>query len=354
MPIPAVCIGTVAHPDQEQLVLCRFHGFRGGPQADRFRRRGRRAPPHLTWSAVSQLFLKYEYYVAALQLILAMTGMGATLAGRDFHELIRSPKSIAWGLLVQVVGIPLLAWLIIRGLDLPASLAVGLAIVACVPGGSMSNILSYFARGNIALSIALTGVTTVICLVTAPLILHSLTAGLLSASAEIPVQRIAFEIFVLLLLPLTTGMLIRRHRPDIAKRIAKPLVRASLVIVLVMAVGIGTAGRIDPAAFGWIGPALIFGFGFAAFAIGFFPGSLLGVPRRDRIAIGIESCFRNTSLGILIKASILPAIPGVVDPIADGAIFVVLLYGGVSLSVCVPAMFWHRRLSQNGAAESRG
>ena len=120
------------------------------------------------------LYAQYEYWLAASQLGLAMLGMGATLKVRDFATVVRSPKGIVVGTTIQIIGVPLLAALFLWGFKLDTGVAVDLALVAAIPGGTMSNVFTFLGRGHAALSIALTGVATLACLVTTPIILSLL------------------------------------------------------------------------------------------------------------------------------------------------------------------------------------
>jgi BASS family bile acid:Na+ symporter len=109
--------------------------------------------------------------ILPLVLALIMFGMGLSLTKQDFLELGKEPKPIAIGLFGQLLILPLLAYAIAVFFDLSEHLAVGIMILAACPGGTSSNILSHLARANLALSVSLTAVTTLICVVTTPLII---------------------------------------------------------------------------------------------------------------------------------------------------------------------------------------
>ena len=119
-------------------------------------------------------YADYEYPVASGQLFLAMLGMGALLTPHDFLLEVKKPKGLIVGLVFQWAWVPLIALALSELLPIPAGIAVGLIFVAAVPGGTLSNIFTLFGRGNIALSIGLTSITTVAALVTTPLLLKLL------------------------------------------------------------------------------------------------------------------------------------------------------------------------------------
>jgi BASS family bile acid:Na+ symporter len=292
---------------------------------------------------VSAVFFRYEYPLAAAQLAFAMIGMGATLTVEDLLKVLRVPRGFAVGLAVQLLLIPALALGVSTAFALSAGLAAGLVLVAAVPGGSMSNVFTYFARGNIALSIVLTAVTTLACLVTTPLVLRLLMGRHLPPDVDMPEGQISFEIGFFLLGPLALGMLLGAWWPAWRTTMARWGVRASLLCILLIAAGSLAADRVDAAGHGARALLAMLAFAVAALQAGLGARGLAGLPRADRIAIGTETTIRNTNLGLLIKASLFPAVPGVVDPIADGMLFIVLLYGVFAFLVMVPTVAWLRR-----------
>lgn len=283
--------------------------------------------------SIFDLYLDYEYAFAATQLTLAMLGMGATLTPRDFLEILRAPKGFTAGISLQLLGVPLLCWLFLSSAPLAAGVAIGLALCAAIPGGTVSNIFTYFGRGHIALSIALTAVATLACLVLTPLVLSLLIAEHMPADFEMPAGRIALEIGIFLLLPLLLGMGVLRTAPALAERFSKLCIRGSLLVILLIVIGALGAGRLDLEAFGLLNVAVVFGFLVVLTAASATIPRAMGLSPADITAINIEIAVRNTNLGLLIKASLFPAVVGVADPIGDNVLFTVLLYGGLMLLV---------------------
>jgi BASS family bile acid:Na+ symporter len=243
-----------------------------------------------------------------------------------------------------LIGSPFVALGIVALFGLSGGIATGLILVAAVPGGTLSNLLTYFARANVALSIALTATATLTCLASTPVVLNTFARAELPGAVEMPVGRIAIDIFVVLLIPLAIGMAAGARFEYRRQSISRGCIRASLGVLLILAV-VGTgSGRIEPGEYGLVALAAMGALALALFALAMFSGRLLGLPRRDLVAVGIETCFRNMNLGILIKASVFPAIPGVEDPFADQVLFVALLYGGFGALVALPAMLVHRRV----------
>lgn len=288
-------------------------------------------------------YAQYEYTLAATLLICAMLGMGTTLDPGDFRRVLRTPQGVLLMLGMQLLLTPLLAIGLSRLLGVRAGIAVGMLVVAAIPGGLFSNVFTYFARGNVALSISATAVCTLGCLITTTLVLKVYGASLVPPKFAMPVGRILFEITCCLLLPLSLGMLCRRYLPRVHERLGKICIRGSVVLLLVIVVGSITSGRLDISAYGWRSIVAMIAFGIISYYVCFPLGFAMRMSKNDMVTIGIEAVVRNAHLGILLKASLFPAIAGVDDPIADGVLFVILFYGGVSL-VIGPAIVVFRRL----------
>ncbi len=288
-------------------------------------------------------YIAHEYAFAATQLFLAMLGMGATLTPRDFLEIVRDPRGFSAGIVLQMIGVPVVALLFMTVLQLQPGVAVGLALCAAVPGGTVSNIFTYLARGHVALSIALTAVATLACLLTTPLVLGWLISEHMAADFVMPAARIAVEIALYLMCPLLLGMLILRYLPDIAPRVSKYGIRGSLFVILLIVIGALGAGRLDLEAFGGTNVAIVLGFILVLAGISAVVPVLLRLQRGDTKAINLEITVRNTNLALLIKASLFPAVVGVADPIGDAVLFTILLYGGIMLLIGFSMIAYYRR-----------
>lgn len=292
-------------------------------------------------------YVQHEYWFAATQLILAMLGMGATLAPADFGRVFTSPKGFSVGIVIQMLLVPLVAYLFILLVTDSQGLAVGLAICAAIPGGTVSNIFTFFARGHVALSIALTAVATVACLVTTPIVLGLLITQYMPTDFEMPAARIAAEIGFCLLLPLIAGMFYLRFLPGSAEAFSNWCIRGSLFVILLIVVGALGAGRLDLESFGLVNVAWVFAFIVILAVISSLIPRLLGIGDADSTAINIEITVRNTNLGLLIKASLFPAAVGVADPVGDHVLFTLLLYGAIMLALGGGLIFRGRKKTAN-------
>ncbi len=288
-------------------------------------------------------YLENEYWFAAVQLMLAMLGMGATLTLKDFRDVLVEPKAVTTGLAIQLITVPLVTFLLIEFLNLNVGVAVGFAIIAAIPGGTVSNIFTHFSFGNTALSISLTGITTLACLFTTPFILDLLIAPYMPDDFSMPAGRIALEIGVFLLLPLFAGMGFLRLLPNHAEGFSQFCIRGSLFVIGLIVIGSLGAGRLDFKAFGIFNIMLVTML-IILFALLSRPFCrLLSLGRADLTAIEMEVVVRNINLGLLIKASLFPAVPGQTDPLGDMVLFTLLVYGGLELAAGGIIIWLHRK-----------
>jgi len=285
-------------------------------------------------------YLANEYWFAAAQLSLAMLGMGATLTLKDFEGIIKTPRAFSAGMGLQLVLVPLIAFLFISLSGATAGILIGLALLAAIPGGTVSNIFTYMAKGNIVLSIAITAITTVGCLVTTPIILNLLISQHMPADFVMPVGRIAFEICIFLLLPLLLGMIIYAKLPNQAATISKLGIYGSIFIILLIVIGSAGAGRLDLEAFGATNVLIILAFAVALLVLSVTVPKLLRLPDKDGTAIQIEITVRNTNLGLLLTASLFP--PGHV--LGGTVLMTVLLYGAIMLLLGAGLIAYNRRV----------
>jgi BASS family bile acid:Na+ symporter len=287
-------------------------------------------------------YAEYEYPLAVIQCILFMLGMGATLRLGDFASVVRRPRSLLAGLAFQLVGVPLIAWGVNAVANLEAGIAVGIALIAAMPGGSLAKFFVWFGRGNVALSITLGAITLALSVVTVPLLLKLLVAGHVPADFEMPTGVIVREVCLYLLLPLIVGMTLGHYRPVDAERASRWLIRLGIVTLVLMVVGSLGSGRIRPGEYGWAAPIAIIAFCALIQQVSILPFRFGGWSVPDRCTVGIEVTMRNINLALLLKAS--PSLFPASDPVGDGVLYVVLFYAAVAMIAGLPFALNHRRL----------
>ena len=153
----------------------------------------------------------FEQAILALMIAVIMLGMGASLTPRDFVLALKRPKGLAIGVISQYGFMPFIGFLLISALPLPEAIAVGTLIMACMPGGTTSNIFTYFSKGNLALSVLMTVTSTVFGVLLIPIVLL-IYAGALDL--EIPRENIIATL-VLLLVPVAIGMMLRKLNANV-------------------------------------------------------------------------------------------------------------------------------------------
>lgn len=290
-------------------------------------------------------YIENEYWFSVFQLVTAMIGMGATLTPKDFRELLLEPNAVASGTFIQLLIVPLIAFIFISAFGLAGGIAVGFALISAVPGGSTSNVFTHFAKGNTALSVAITAITTLACLFTTPLILELLISNYMPADFVMPRVQIMKEIALTLLLPLSLGMIFLRYLPSKAELFSKWCVRISMFGLLMIIVGASLSGRLDLKAFGFDNVALIVVFILTLAIISWFISwAILKLPHADATAVDMEVVVRNINLGLMLKVLLFPAILGQADPIGDMVLLSLLLYGGLQTFVAL-ALIGIRRSS---------
>lgn len=296
---------------------------------------------------MGDIYIQYEYWVAAFQLIFAMLGMGATLTVKDFQDVIRIPRSVCIGILIQLILVPITAFLFISTTNLAAGVLAGIALIAAVPGGTTSNIFTYMARGNIPLSISITGITTIACLVTTPLVITLLASNHLPTKFSMPTEQIIRDIALTLLLPLAIGMLILRFLSKWSEAVSKWSIRLSLFGILLILIGSSSAGRLDLDAFGTNNLLLVLAFVALLTLISTLASKCLKLSRSDSTAIEMEVVVRNVNLAVLIKASMFPAVVGIDDQLGNTVLFTVLLYGGLQLLMAFAMITLRRQQTES-------
>lgn len=285
----------------------------------------------MTWKEVESVLIP-------IQLLLAMLGMGATLGLREFFNVIRHPAGVTIGVAQQWVMVPLLTLAVAWAFQLSPGWAVGLLLVAVTPGGAFSNLMTFLAKGHTPLSIAVTLVSTLACIGTAPLILRLTASGLLPADFSLPAGRIILEVCSYLVTPLAVGMAIYRFLPRHTARISKIAIWTSLTLVLTIAGGALFAGRIQVGSYGWQPPAIIALFGLLIHLVSTEVTHLFQRYDDETMALAIEVSVRNGGVGLLLLQFFFtdqPALQG-------QALYTILFYTGIQIFVPVPAILRHR------------
>lgn len=272
-----------------------------------------------------------------LALGIIMMGMGMSLTPGDFRRVVQFPKAVLAGLACQMLMLPLLGVGIVSLFGLQGYLAVGLILLAICPGGATSNLVSHLAGVDLALSVTLTAISSVLCNLSIPfllnLALYAYTGG--EQAVQLPILKTTLQIVVVTLVPVAIGMLIHRFKPEFTKKMAKPvnLISAAFFVVILASAIIKERTQIVPY-FQEAGvPALILNGVSMLLAIGV--GAALDLPLGQRITISIETGIQNGTLALGIALS--PAMLNQPAAGIPGAIYSLMMFGTALLLV-----FWSR------------
>lgn len=178
--------------------------------------------------------------VLAVAIMVIMMGMGLSLTLADFRRIFKNAKPVILGLTNQIIFLPLVALGLVSLFQPPPFIAVGMILLAACPGGSSSNLVTLLARGDLALSVSLTAVNSIITIVTIPFWVGYAYTAYLSETAQMasPTADIFKTLIVVLAIPLSIGMLIRHRAPDFAHRMERPVRVASSVFLAVVILGL--------------------------------------------------------------------------------------------------------------------
>lgn len=248
-------------------------------------------------------------------LAIIMLGMGLTLEADDFRRVARQPRLVAIGVVLQYCVMPLAGWALASLTALPTPLAVGLILVACCPGGTASNVMTYLSRGDVPLSVTMTAVSTVLATLMTPL----LATLLASSRVDVPAAGLLASTLQVVILPVAAGLALRRFAPRVTHTLL-PVAPLLAVLMITLIVGsIIASGRADLLAAGarlLIAVALLHACGFL---LGYAASLALGVPVIAARTIAIEVGMQNSGLAVVLArvhfANPLTALPGALSAI---------------------------------------
>ncbi len=240
-----------------------------------------------------------------------MFGMGLTFTPVDFALIGKRPVPIIIGVASQFVIMPLLGWVISLALGLPPALAAGVILVGCCPGGTASNVVAYIARGDVALSVAMTSVSTLL----APLLTPLLTLWLAGQYMAVDAAAIGLSIVQIVLIPVIAGLTVRYFLPCLVVRLlpALPWISVGAITVVVIAVVSGSAGIIFSA--GLLVLAAVILHNGLGYLLGFGSARLCRLPTATKRTTAIEVGMQNSGLAAgLARTYLTPeaALPGVI------------------------------------------
>ena len=289
------------------------------------------------------MLTELETKLLGVMMMVIMLGMGASLTYRDFLIALRKPKGVLVGLLCQYGIMPFLGYALAMALGLPPGLAVGLILIACMPGGTTSNIFTYFSKAVLALSIMMTSVSTLVALVAVPALLefYSGAAGI-SGDFRIPAGNVA-QVLVVLLVPTVIGMVLRKLNPNVGASIE--LLGGMLGIAVILFLIISWVPRnyqlliVTP----WYVYFAAVGLGLFGMVLGYALAKLLKQDNNRSRTIALETGIQNGPLAVLI---VTLSFSGTMQ---QEVLLIPVLYSLFIVLTSSAVTVWFRRLSSREA-----
>ena len=244
--------------------------------------------------------------IAPIALALIMLGLGLGLSTRDFLRVINNPKDFTVGIICQLILLPIVAYILLLILRLPVELALGLMIIAAAPGGVTSNVLTKFANGDVALSISLTAVGSLISIFSVPLIVFSSAKllGVTDLSSDITMTGIALKMALVVTVPVILGMIIRRFAENFISSNINIINRITGILFIVVFAAIWIEERENIISYlGQAGLAvLILNVVMMTLAFYIAKGFATGIPQRK--CISLECGLQNGTLAVFVATQI--------------------------------------------------
>lgn len=250
-------------------------------------------------SAATSLFLP-------IALGIIMLGLGLSLTLDDFKRVTKYPKAMTIALVSQMVLLPMVCFGIAIVSGLSPVLCVGLVLLAASPGGPTANLYSHLSKGDVALNITLTAVNSVLTLFTLPFIVNLAMEYFMGAGQYIPLPFAkVMEVFVVVLVPVAIGMVIKSKAPKFAEKMNKPVKIISAILLIIIIVSVTMREKqvlIDHAAQLGV-PVLVFN--ILSLAVGYYVPLVFKVEKKQAVAIGMEIGIHNGTLAIYIALNVL-------------------------------------------------
>ena len=290
---------------------------------------------------VTLVFSAQNLFYLNISLGFIMFGVAINLRMEDFARVISAPRSAIAGLLSQFIVLPLLTFLLILLIRPQPSMALGMILVAACPGGNISNFMSSMAKGNVALSVSLTAISSLLAIIMTPINL-TFWGGLYEPTSMIITQvsldfwELFKTITMLLLVPIILGMLLRKHKPQIADML-HPIMHYSSIVIFAAIVFMAFSANFDLfLTYIHLVIFLVLIHNAVALAAGYQMGRLFKLPEIDRRSLAIETGIQNSGLGLLLIFAFFDGLGGMAVVAAWWGIWHII--SGLSVSY-----FWNRK-----------
>lgn len=279
-----------------------------------------------------------------LSLAFIMLSLGLGLTASDFLRVVQRPASFAVGAIAQVLLLPLVAYVIARTFALPPDLAVGLMILSFCPGGVTSNMLTRLALGDVALSVTLTGVISLLSILTVPfLVAWSVVHFMGEAAPPVDVTKLAIAVFLITTVPVLIGVLVRHFASALALRLEPLFNKIATVLFVIIVIGaLASNWSVFIENLPKLGPALVV-LNLVLLGIGYLAGTAFKRNHTETTSIAIETGIQNASLGITVGSLLLETANGLPPFSLPAGVYGITMY-----FVTLPFILWRRKGSAAG------
>ena len=240
----------------------------------------------------------------ALAFIMFVLGLGLT--GADFLRVIKQPRDFFVGALSQVILLPIIAFILVKLWPIAPELAIGVMIIAAAPGGVTSNLLTSFAKGDVALSISLTAIISLLCVITIPFIVLT-SVGLLSDSniaENISLVSMSRDMFLIVTVPVILGMLLRKFSSGVALKLEPIARKISIVLFVLVLLGAIAAERENVVSYFAQAGLITLVLNVVMMVVAYYVAQLLASGKEQKKCITIECGLQNGTLAIFVATSI--------------------------------------------------
>ena len=244
--------------------------------------------------------------IAPLALALIMLALGLGLTVQDFIRVAKQPKDFLVGLICQLILLPFIAFLLLKIFNLPAEIALGVMIIAAAPGGVTSNVLTKFANGDVALSISLTAIISLISIFSVPFIVFK-SADLLKVSEiskEISMIGISIKMFLVVTMPVIIGMIIRKFATNFVTSRSKLIERFSALLFVIVFVAIWIEEWENILSYIQQAGLITLVLNITMMIIGYYVAKLLASGIEQRKSISLECGLQNGTLAVFVSSQL--------------------------------------------------
>ena len=244
--------------------------------------------------------------IAPIALALIMLGLGLGLTIQDFTRVAKQPKDFLVGLICQLILLPIIAFILIKIFNTPMEIALGVMIIAAAPGGVTSNVLTKFANGDVALSVSLTAIISLISIISVPFIVFK-SADFLQvsyASSEISMTGISLKMFLVVTLPVIIGMLIRKFATNFVSKNTLLIQRISIILFAIVFLAIWVEEWENIISYLSQAGLITLVLNIVMMIVGFYVAKMFASGAKQRKSISLECGLQNGTLAVFVASQI--------------------------------------------------